>query len=280
MKLNHSDAAVRADSISAPTGSSSGEIDLYADLTAFAELSPEEQLRLVDRPEKPSAETEKASAEGVEEEYPSTEPLLASAPIEAVESDTTPEETETTSALRAERHPSPEPVPALAPIEPLEAEAPAPIEPVASEKTSKETQRTSAEKAEKHPSPEPVPAFAPIEPVEAEATVLPAESASDAADSNASVERSEVRREVFVRPSGPLGSLTRGFVFTGALSRGVCLACGAESDADDLFCITCGVFIEEIGSTLPVKPTCGECKQAIASDEIFCPWCGSVLPAA
>jgi len=158
---------------------------------------------------------------------------------------------------------------------------PATIEPFESEKTPNETDNTSAEKAEKHPSPEPVLAIAPIEPVEADATaLLPAESASDVADSNASVERSEVRREVFVRPSGPLGSLTRGFVFTGALSRGVCLACGAESDADDLFCITCGVFIEEIGSTLPVKPTCGECKQGIASDEIFCPWCGSVLPAA
>ena len=233
MKVNHSDAAVRADSISAPTGSSSGEIDLYADLTAFAELSPEEQMRLVNRPEKTSTGTEKPSAEEVEEEHPPTEPLLAPAPIEPLESETTPEETE----------------------------------------------KTSAERAEKHFSPEPVLALAPIEPVQAEATALPVESASDAADSNASVEPSEVRREVFVRPSGPLGSLTRGFVFTGALSRGVCLACGAESDADDLFCITCGVFIEEIGSTLPIKPTCAECKQGIASDEIFCPWCGSVLPA-
>jgi hypothetical protein len=242
MKLNHSDAAVRADSINAQTGSSSGEIDLYDDLTAFVELSPEEQMRLVDRPEKTSAETEKPSAQEVEEEHPSTEPLLAPAPIDPVESEKTPEETETTSA-------------------------------------PEETETTSAEKAEKHLSPEPVLALAPIEPVQAEASALPAESASDAADSNASVERSEVRREVFVRPSGPLGSLTRGFVFTGALSRGVCLACGAESDADDLFCITCGVFIEEMGPTLPVKPTCAECKQGIASDEIFCPWCGSVLPA-
>jgi hypothetical protein len=198
MKLNHNDAAVCADSINAQTGSrSAGEIDLYDELTAFAELSPEEQMRLVERPEKTSAETEK----------------------------------------------------------------------------------TSAEEAEEPRSPEPVLTHPLIEPVEAEATVPPAESASDAGDSNASVERSEVRPELFVRPSGPLGSLTLGFVFTGALSRGVCLACGAESDADDLFCITCGVFIDEIGSTLPVKATCAECKQGIATDEIFCPWCGSVLPA-
>ena len=36
MKLNHNDAAVRADSLNARTGSNSGEIDLYAELTAFA----------------------------------------------------------------------------------------------------------------------------------------------------------------------------------------------------------------------------------------------------
>lgn len=233
MKFNHNDAAVRADSINAQTGSSSGEIDLYDDLTAFAELSPEEQTRLMDRREKTSTETEKTSAEEVEEEHPSPELLLEPAAIESVEA----------------------------------------------EKTPAETEKTSAEEAQKHPSPEPVLALAPIEPVEAGATALPAESASDAADSNASVERGKVRPELFVRPSGPLGSLTRDFVFTGALSRGVCLACGAESDADDLFCITCGVFIEEIGSTLPVKPTCAECKQGIAPGEIFCPWCGSVLPA-
>jgi len=234
MKLNHNDAAVRADSINARTGPNSGEIDLYAELTAFAELSPNEQMRLVDRPEKTSTEPEKTSAEEVEE-----------------------------------KHPSPE-----APL------APAPIEPVEAEKTPAETERISAEKAEKHPSPEPVLALAPREPVEATATALLAESASDAADKNASVERSKVRPEMFVRPSGPLGSLTRDFIFTGALSRGVCLACGAESDADDLFCITCGVFIDEIGSTLPVKPTCAECKQGISPDEIFCPWCGAVLPVA
>ena len=279
MKLNHSDAAVRADSINAQASSSSGEIDLYDDLTAFAELSPEEQLRLVVRPGKTPAETERPSAEEVEEPHPSSELLVASAPIEPVESEKTPEETEKTSAENAEKHPSPEPVPALAPIEPVEGEAPIAIEPGESERTSDETEKTSAENAEKHPSPEPVLARAPIEPVEAKASALPEKSASDTADSYAFAERNELRREVFVRPSGPLGSLTRGFVFTGALSRGVCLACGAESDADDLFCITCGAFIEEIGS-LPVKPTCGECKQGIASDEIFCPWCGSVLPAA
>src|SRR5437762_400037 len=123
MKLNHTDAAVRAGSISAETNSSSGEIDLYDDLTAFAKLSPEEQMRLVDRPEKTSTETETPAADEAEEEHPSTEPLLAPAPIEPVESQNTTEETENTSQEKAEEHPSPEPVLALAAIESVEAEA-------------------------------------------------------------------------------------------------------------------------------------------------------------
>src|SRR4030095_10332966 len=65
------------------------------------------------------------------------------------------------------------------------------------------------------------------------------------------------------------------YVFAGDLTLGVCLSCGAESGADDLFCITCGVFIDEIGSTPPKSsPACAECGQVVAADEIFCPWCG------
>lgn len=82
-------------------------------------------------------------------------------------------------------------------------------------------------------------------------------------------------------PSGPLSgfNLPQEMVYTGALSRGVCLNCGAESGADDLFCLTCGDFIDEIGSTLPSSATCGECQQPIDAGEIFCPWCGSASVA-
>jgi hypothetical protein len=82
-------------------------------------------------------------------------------------------------------------------------------------------------------------------------------------------------------PSGPLSGfdLPQEVVYTGAMSRGVCLACGAESGADDLFCPTCGDFVDEVASTLPSNPTCGECKQPIDSEEIFCPSCGSAMPA-
>ena len=83
------------------------------------------------------------------------------------------------------------------------------------------------------------------------------------------------------RATGPLaGLMPRPEVtFTGAMTKGVCLACGAESGVDDLFCMTCGAFIDEVDSTLKLNPSCSECGQRIVTDEIFCPWCGAVLPA-
>jgi len=273
MEFNHNDAAVCTDSINArAVTTSAGEIDLYDELIAFAELSPEEQLRLVGRPEKASAEIETPSAEEAEE-HTSPEPVLTHAPIEPVEAETAAAEIETSSAEEAEEHTSPEPVLTHAPIEAVEAET-----------AAAETETPSAEEAEEHTSPEPILTHPPIEPVESDTTVPAAESACDSEVSKAYVEPTEVRLPLVggPSPSGPLSglNLTSDFVFTGALSRGVCVACGGESGADDLFCITCGVFIDPIASTLPFNPTCGECKQGIAADEIFCPWCGSVLPAA
>lgn len=82
-------------------------------------------------------------------------------------------------------------------------------------------------------------------------------------------------------PSGPLSgfNLPREIIYTGAMSRGVCLACGAESGADELFCLSCGDFVDEVPSALPSNPACGECKQPIDADEICCPWCGAAVPA-
>jgi len=57
-------------------------------------------------------------------------------------------------------------------------------------------------------------------------------------------EAKETGSDVPVTTSGPLGGLDSDVEFTGALSRGVCIACGAESS--DLFCLACGLFIEDI----------------------------------
>jgi len=56
----------------------------------------------------------------------------------------------------------------------------------------------------------------------------------------------EAGSDLFVTGSDALENLDSGVEFTGALSRGVCLACGAESSTDDLFCPACDVSIEDI----------------------------------
>ena len=207
MERNDNEAGVCASPIDAQTGAS-GEIDLYGELTAFAELSPDEQRRLLDRP-KPSSDENSPPAQGTSDLVPTTEFV----PREESLTQTAPESV-TTEA---------------------------------------------------------------IDSVEAEAVQPSPESGSGLEGPTASVEPPGVRADVFVRPSGPLGSITKGFVFTGALSRGVCIGCGAESGTDDLFCIACGVFIDEISTTRPVRLTCVECQQSISTDEIFCPWCGASL---
>ena len=77
----------------------------------------------------------------------------------------------------------------------------------------------------------------------------------------------------------PLADLNLDSAFTDVLSGRECLACGAESGADDLFCMSCGSFLNGIASTSPWNPICADCSQGIMIDEIFCPWCGSVLGA-
>jgi Double zinc ribbon len=142
-------------------------------------------------------------------------------------------------------------------------------------------EKKSAERTAEPHQAEPVPTPVPITPVEAETARPIVDAVYDSEDSHAPSEPSEVRPELSDRlsPSGPLRGLTGDLVFSGVLSGGVCRTCGAESAADDLFCITCGGFIDEIAAALPNKPTCGECGVDIASNEIFCPWCGAVLPA-
>ena len=77
--------------------------------------------------------------------------------------------------------------------------------------------------------------------------------------------------------SGPLGTLSLEFTYTGAMSPGICIGCGAESGSEDLFCITCGAFVEEVGSKRPLNPTSAECGLDTSSDEVFCPGCGAAV---
>lgn len=67
------------------------------------------------------------------------------------------------------------------------------------------------------------------------------------------------------------------FQFTGAISPGVCVGCGAESGSDDLFCAGCAEFVDETEASPASPAKCIECGLPIASDEVICPNCGVVL---
>lgn len=302
MELNNNDAAASADSIKAQGATTSGgEIDLYAALVAFAELSPDEQGQLADHREKASAKTETTSDETAEP-LPVPEPDPMHSPFEPVAPESAAPETQ---PKETEGHLPPEPMLSTPPVNLVAAEESADARPRSSEDAwepvvsehllahpavERVAPEATASEPEK-PSEEAVPPRREIEPVEsASETAAPeavavAEVATEVAPALAPERQAEPSvvlppRVEGPRPSGPLSgfNLPPNIVYTGALSRGVCLACGSDSGADDLFCITCGVFMDAIGSSLPVGPTCVECKQVIVADEIFCPWCGAVSP--
>ena len=75
------------------------------------------------------------------------------------------------------------------------------------------------------------------------------------------------------------------FTAVGALT---CHACGSTSDGEDLFCLTCGEFLEANGGqdeTLTGGaiaeaggvPACGDCGAETTEGEVFCLACGAVV---
>jgi hypothetical protein len=74
-----------------------------------------------------------------------------------------------------------------------------------------------------------------------------------------------------------LAELNPQYVFTNAPSGQACGGCGAQSEADDLFCMSCGAFLNGVGAAEPFDPSCRDCSRDIQADEIFCPWCGATL---
>jgi Double zinc ribbon len=114
--------------------------------------------------------------------------------------------------------------------------------------------------------------------IDCERASSPVECSTVATDSTPLYEESEVTHNVVQSSaSDPLVDLNLDGGFTRVLSGKDCLACGAESDADDLFCMSCGSFLNGVASAAPSNPLCADCSQSISVDEIFCPWCGSVL---
>jgi hypothetical protein len=60
-----------------------------------------------------------------------------------------------------------------------------------------------------------------------------------------------------------------------------CSSCGSESDAQDLFCIECGAFLNQSDAAeveVQGSPACTDCGAIVEPGEIFCPSCGCALP--
>jgi hypothetical protein len=301
MELNNNDAAVCTESIDPQTGKvSAAEINLYEELIAFAELPPEEHAQLALSPEVSSEP--KADLSDNVEECPRPESLFTPAPVEP---GTFVEETGRAAAEEVTENTSPEQLLPTVPIESDESGTDAsettswscqPDEELCSEKI---LTPEIIELVESHRAPEEMFATPGEEPEAASfdwvlagsvlrsdesfTTSCATEKASDSEVANESVDTIDVQALLVKKPglSGPLSAfnLPAEIVYTGALSRGVCVACGAESNADDLFCLSCGDFMDGTATTLPSNPTCGECKHRIDADEIFCPWCGSAIRA-
>jgi hypothetical protein len=89
------------------------------------------------------------------------------------------------------------------------------------------------------------------------------------------------------KPGNLTGMLLANFDFGGAVIKTLsfrCQSCGSQSEKQDLFCITCGEFlelqetpkvIEKIAA--PAIPVCEDCGADVSFEEIFCMSCGSVV---
>jgi hypothetical protein len=242
MELNNNNSVACTDSADAQAGAMrAAEIDLYNELTSFAELSTEEQQELLDRAERLSAATSTSESEIHEDAV--SEPAPSPGAIEPVVASNPPAEIEMPPVEVTQAHTSPEQFSQHLLNEPVESVT-----------AAAETEAPAGSRAETGP----------------DSGFLQQYLEPDTATDEPTGES---------RPTGPLSgfNLTPEFIFTGALTRGICLACGCESGAEDLFCLACGVFIDEDASSFSSNPTCAECNQGIEAGEIFCPWCGSPL---
>lgn len=222
MQFDANLAPARAHPLPGPSGSLGAEIDLYEELLAFAEMSPEEQ-RLYFAEAKSESEPPQATRPSIPESV------------------------------------APEAIESLDP-EPMESRGPEPIE---------------------SPDPESMESCEPeaLERIDLEIVSPSAESVVAYSDSTPWDEEVEVTEPAFELSDGsdPLVDLDLDGGFSNVLPGKDCLACGAESGADDLFCMSCGSFLNGVASNSPSNPVCADCNQSITIDEIFCPWCGSVL---
>jgi hypothetical protein len=236
MQLNSNGASAHPNAISARPGSGmANEIELYEELLAFVEMTPEEQSLYLY-----PAKTLQEDAGEV-------------APIEAAELDSSDP-----VALRVDSITEP------------------PLTHAASIQTE-ETLQTNEEIADQFNESDPLVDLS-FDSVPFDGSGSPVDSSfdSDPLDGSGPPVDSSFDSDP-LDGSGPLVGVSFDSGLADTLSGTVCPVCEAKSAIDELFCMSCGSFLNGIASTSPSNPTCADCNEPIAIDEIFCPWCGSVL---
>jgi len=251
MTLNSSEVAVYTESIEAHEHSSA-EIELYSELIEFEHLPPEEQARLAVHPEikvsqdnPPEAVAQ--STEGVSD-LDDASPNVMSAAVAEKESAEGVEPQSFSDAVEAEQHllsgaDAGVTTPRIEDVNNSENESSV----ISFDNESSivsfdnESSVISSDIADHDDAVAMCSGNLTSEPAASEEMDTPATTQADADEIS---QTSEAEPDDFVRSGGPLENLDDGIEFNGTLSRGVCLECGAETD--DLFCLACGVFIEDI----------------------------------
>jgi hypothetical protein len=88
----------------------------------------------------------------------------------------------------------------------------------------------------------------------------------------------KVKMDDQLKVSGALADPSPSNNISPAAQVTACLACGHESNGEDLFCISCGTFLTESEMEVQVGPACIDCGSTVEPGEVFCPTCGSALP--
>jgi hypothetical protein len=248
MKLNNHaehDGAICADPPDEKGDSSSGsEIELYTDLISFSELPAEEKLQSIVALRKAVEEARRKSEQELAQQA-----ALAAAPASDPETSVV-----APSSFRVEA--------------PVARRVSAPL---ISNPTLAQTNGSSADLTPKPTRASDSLAEFPAQPASISAVVEPAAQASSNLAGTA-----DSRPVTSPKPSGPLSgfNLPPNIVYTGTIAAGACISCGAETGEEDLFCVACGGFVDEIHTSV-VIPKCAECKKEISSGEMFCPFCGA-----
>lgn len=255
MKSNTAELNLRADpSLTGTSEHQFREMDLYDDLLAFSDLSPQEQ-----------------EAAAIHYEASMADPT-AQTPAQNVDPTTF---YESQQMIEAAQEPAPHPA-----SDPASSFFFDPAQVYAVEQASVETaeaietaEARVAEKVEEKP-PARDAAFDALQ--------------SYAFDTDAVT---DFQLAEILRVTGPLPGLPAKRDTNSVLL--VCAECGSAADNGEMFCIDCGGLLEEAAApsmlleddlfsceetAAPSTPlSCDDCGSMVASDEIFCPSCGSVM---